>query len=97
MSYSSVEMHAGSGPARRSLFCFAKKVSKKGDPGLPPLRGALRRSNERAAAELALRARAVLAVIPVRPARLGGKQGAREVAAGCVGGTLRTIIQLGGA
>ena len=34
---------------------------RKGDPGLPPLRGALRCSTGQAAAELALRAQTVLA------------------------------------
>ena len=37
---------------------------RKGDPGLPPLRGALRCSTGQAAAELALRAQTVLAEIP---------------------------------
>jgi len=37
---------------------------RKGDPGLPPLRGALRCSADQAAAELALRAQTVLADFP---------------------------------
>jgi len=40
------------------------KPELKGDPGLPPLRGALRCSTGQAAAELALRAQTVLADIP---------------------------------
>jgi hypothetical protein len=37
---------------------------RKGDPGLPPLRGSLRCSTAQAAAELALRAQTVLAETP---------------------------------
>jgi hypothetical protein len=46
-------------------FASPKESSqRKGDPGLPPLRGPLRCSTGQAAAELALRAQTVLAEIP---------------------------------
>jgi len=53
-------------PGSKSLSFASPKESdqRKGDPGLPPLRGALRCSTGQAAAELALRAQTVLAEIP---------------------------------
>jgi hypothetical protein len=51
---------------RRHFLLLRQKESdqRKGDPGLPPLRGTLRCSPGQAAAELALRAQTVLADIP---------------------------------
>jgi len=49
---------AGGCPAASYFLLLRQKESsqRKGDPGLPPLRGALRCSTAQAAAELALRA-----------------------------------------
>jgi hypothetical protein len=57
---------AGGSPAASHFFLLRQRKSnqKEGDPGLPPLRGALRCSTGQAAAELALRAQTVLAEIP---------------------------------
>ena len=57
---------AGGSPAARHFLLLRQKESnqRKGDPGLPPLRGSLRCSTGQAAAELALRAQTVLADIP---------------------------------
>jgi hypothetical protein len=57
---------AGGSPAASYFLLLRQKESnqRKGDPGLPPLRGALRCSTGQAAAELALRAQTVLAEIP---------------------------------
>jgi|GEM_PF-3897342 len=57
---------AGGSPAASYFFLLRQRKSnqKEGDPGLPPLRGALRCSTGQAAAELALRAQTVLAEIP---------------------------------
>jgi len=57
---------AGGSPAASHFLLLRQKESdqRKGDPGLPPLRGTLRCSTGQAAAELALRAQTVLAEIP---------------------------------
>jgi hypothetical protein len=57
---------AGGSPAASHFLLPRQKESnpRKGDPGLPPLRGPLRCSTGQAAAELALRAQTVLAEIP---------------------------------
>jgi hypothetical protein len=57
---------AGGSPAASHFFLLRQRKSnqKEGDPGLPPLRGALRCSTGQAAAELALCAQTVLADIP---------------------------------
>jgi hypothetical protein len=57
---------AGGSPAASYFLLLRQKESnqRKGDPGLPPLRGTLRCSASQAAAELALRAQTVLAEIP---------------------------------
>jgi len=57
---------AGGSPAASNFLLLRQKESyqRKGDPGLPPLRGALRCSTAQAAAELALRAQTVLADYP---------------------------------
>ena len=57
---------AGGRPAASNFLLLRQKESyqRKGDPGLPPLRGSLRCSTGQAAAELALRAHTVLADIP---------------------------------
>jgi len=57
---------AGGSPAASHFLLLRQKESnqRKGDPGLPPLRGTLRCSAGQAAAELALRAQTVLAEIP---------------------------------
>ena len=57
---------AGGSPAASHFLLLRQKESnqRKGDPGLPPLRGALRCSTGQAAAELALRAQTVLADFP---------------------------------
>jgi hypothetical protein len=56
----------GGSPTASHFLLLRQKESnqRKGDPGLPPLRGALRCSTGQAAAELALRAQTVLAEIP---------------------------------
>ena len=56
---------AGGSPAASYFLLLRQKESnqRKGDPGLPPLRGSLRCSTGQAAAELALRAQTVLAEI----------------------------------
>ena len=57
---------AGGRPAASYFLLLRQKESnqRKGDPGLPPLRGSLRCSTGQAAEELALRAQTVLAEIP---------------------------------
>jgi hypothetical protein len=57
---------AGGSPAASYFLLLRQKESnqRKGDPGLPPLRGSLRCSTGQATAELALRALTVLAEIP---------------------------------
>ena len=57
---------AGGSPAASNFLLLRQKESnqRKGDPGLPPLRGTLRCSISQAAAELALRAQTVLADTP---------------------------------
>ncbi len=56
----------GGCPTASYFLLLRQKESnqRKGDPGLPPLRGSLRCSTGQAAAELALRAQTVLADIP---------------------------------
>ena len=70
-------------PAAPFFFCLPKRRrQEKGTPGSPPLRGALRYSDRRAAAELAL-ARSVRGLrqsspkAPGSPAFLGGSHGAQ--------------------
>jgi len=57
---------AGGSPAASYFLLLRQKESspRKGDPGLPPLRGSLRCSTSQATAELALGAQTVLAEIP---------------------------------
>ena len=75
---------AGGSPAATFFFCLPKRRrQEKGTPGSPPLRGALRYSDRRAAAELAL-ARSVRGLrqsspkAPGSPAFLGGSHGAQR-------------------
>ena len=66
-AYTKIKINtAGGSPAASHFLLLRQKESnqRKGDPGLPPLRGALRCSTGQAAAELALRAQTVLAEIP---------------------------------
>ena len=61
----------GGSPTASHFLLLRQKESnpRKGDPGLPPLRGSLRCSTGQAAAELALRAQTVLAEIPLTSLR----------------------------